>query len=798
MFRMFVKVSWRTIKKYWFYNLINVFGLTVALTVVFFLGIFVTHELQFDRFNSKEHSIFRIIEYLHYDGSTPVSSAGTAYNIAPYFKSRNGELADFTRIIPGENPSLYPGASVLWKDKKLPLDQVICTENSFFQTFDYHILQGSRNELLKEPNTIVLSESYAKKLFGSAENAVEKTIGFRTADSVFNIRVSGVIADFPAQSHIQANAIMPFPRSFDTTQTGTDWSVILGPSYIVTRARVNIKELEKKLTKDIHERNAGIDIKLQPLDDVHLGSAQIEYDYLNYLKSDRKDIYIFFVCGIIMLVIACANFINLSLSIAGFRGKELVVKQISGATRFNLFLQLLVENIIIVGSAFVLAMVAVLFMLPYINGFFNKNIPLQFLYSGSTVLTIIAGILLVSIISCIYPYKALASVQFTQALKSKLLFNTSRSSLLRFLTIGQFSFSFVFISALIIIYQQLNFIRHKNVGYEYTNIINLPFQSSGTSLNIDFIRTELNKINGVSDVTYSKRKAGDGAGLFGINYTDNEGKTEASTALVHFVSPNYLNFFRMKFVEGANFHSTNPQNEYIINEAFAKNLGWKDPVGKNISLSWLPMGRVVGMVKDFHYASLRQPIEPLVLAPISDKDDIRNIYIKVTHNNYREVISRINSFWNNYFPNEDFRYSFVDDQLESMYEPEKQLNNVIGLAGLLSVLIACTGLFGISLFILQQRSKEISIRKVLGANERSLLFMLSSYFIKMITISIIVSIPVSVLIMYKWLQNYAYRVHIEWWVFLVASLFILGVGFITVLFQCLRVSRLNPVHNIGK
>lgn len=434
-------------------------------------------------------------------------------------------------------------------------------------------------------------------------------------------------------------------------------------------------------------------------------------------------------------------------------------------------------------------------VLPYMNNLLDRNLSVNDMLRSSSYIGLLAGILvLIPLVAGFFPSYAISRVNINKALKSKMLFG-NRATLRGILVTVQFAIAIVLVAGIIVISKQLDFINKTDLGYTYDQVVSIPmgFADAGK---YDALETELKKLNHVKEVSFSREALGTDAGLYGVKYKDGEGKEQFISMNTANMGASYIPMFNMKMLAGRNFSAQAHDKEYIINESFAKQVGWKNPIGQRIELtSWTP-GTIVGVVKDFNFNSLHHKIEPLVISSINSPYFMNNLYIKVTPGNVTATIGQIKAAWQRVTGNNGMEYNFLDEHFKQVYKADRQGGVIITILGIVAIFIACLGLFGLTTHAIQKRVKEISMRKVLGASISSIIALLSKDFLKFIAVAAVIAFPVAWIIMNKWLENFAYRITISWWVLAVAGVASLLIALATISIQAVKAAKANPVKNL--
>ncbi|MEP6949774.1 MAG: FtsX-like permease family protein [Ginsengibacter sp.] len=794
MFKSYFIIACRNLARNKSYTAINIIGLGVGIAACILIGLFVYNEISFDNNVPDKAQIYRLNEYVHYDGTAPQLSAAIGPPIAPFLKNNHQEIEDYTRVFPA-TPFIYPSITLEYNGKKITTSQMACTDTSFAGMFNTKIIEGDKSNFIRIQNSIVLTQSLAYKIFGKIA-ALNKMLALHTGDSTIYVAVSNVIADFPKTSHLQVEGLLPVPRDFENGFLGTNYGVLLGPSYLKLKPGININTFQAKLTHTIHDKNQFIDMRLQPLEQVHSQSTDINYDYFNYKKIDGKYIAIFIAIALAIFIIACINFINLTIAIAGYRGKEIAIKKIVGAKRVQIILQIITETFLSVFIALLLSILLAAVFLPYLNNILNGELGVNTLYQLNLLGIYTIILLITTFLAGSYPAWLISSSKINNALKSKILFGRSRTSLRNVLVTGQFTIAVIFIVGMVVFLRQLRFLQRKDLGYSYNQVIKVPLDIQ-SALKLPVMRSELLKIKGVTDITYGFMELGGNGSLFGISYVAPGGENKRVSVNLENAATNYVQFFGMKIIAGRDFNKDNSVNEYLINEALAKQIGYSNPVGKQINLADLPPGIIAGVVKDFNYSSLHMKIEPLLISSVNDRPVWKSqLYIKISTAEISHTLKEVETTFKSISGNSNIGFEFLDEHFKEMYNAEKEAGTMVAIVGGLAISIACLGLFSLAAFIIVKRTKEIGIRKVVGASVNNIAVMLSKDFIKPVFIAILIAFPVAWWTMNIWLQSFAYRITIGPGVFLIAGVSIILISLLTVSFQAIKAAFANPVKSL--
>ena len=785
MFKNYFKTAWRNLLKNKFYSLINITGLTAGLAVGLLILLWVQDELSFDSFHKKTAEIYRLENMVGTGASTHIWQA-TAAPIGVLGKKEIPLIKDVARIAYNGDYSLFK-----YKDKVFNEGNNGYVDPSFFSMFDFNLVKGNAANPFPDNNSVVLTETAANRYFG-AEEAVGKVI---SADDKVNFTVTGVIKDFPKNSSISGDMFFPMALKAKTMYEGrpagetmdNDFHQYNYATYIQMQSGVSLTDLPKKL-RDIHLRvkpdDVDITYLLLPLSKMHLYKA-------DGTEGGIETVRMFSIIALVILIIACINYVNLSTARSMLRSKEVSLRKIVGAAKFQLFMQFIVETMVLFLIAAVLAIGLMYLLLPVYNRISCKELLIDF--SSYHIWQIIGFTVLGTLIaSSIYRAMLLSSFEPIKALKGKVFSRISDVLFRKILVVTQFSLSVILIASTFIISNQLNYIRSKELGYDKSHVLSVNMRSM--SEHYDAVKGELMKQPGITDVTRASSNVVSIGGQTGDNYWD--GKKEGETMMVRPVSvdKDFIPFFKMKLQSGENFTGAIADSaHFILNETAVKVAGIKDPIGKKFKL-WKTTGTIAAVVKDFHFASMKYKIEPVVFYYFPN--DMGRIYIKTTAANAATTIAAAEKQWKKYNPEFAFNYAFLDDTFNELYKSEQQTGFLFNAFAVIAILISCLGLFGLAAFTAQRRNREIGVRKVLGASVAGVIQLLAKDFIRLVLVAIIIATPLTWYMMNKWLEDFAYKTTINWLVFLVAGLIAIAIALITVSFQAIKAAVANPVKSL--
>jgi len=782
MIRNYIKTAWRNLIKNKFYSIINIVGLTAGLAIGILILFWVQDEFSFDGFHKNAKNIYRL-ELWGGTGASRQIWQATVYPIGVLAKQQLPEVEDVVRVSYNDDFSSYK-----YHDKVFANDRVAYADPSFFSVFSFPVISGNSNKPFNDDNSVVITKSTAQKYFGN-DNPIGKII---IADNKQNFTVSGVVADFPENSSMQYDMIMPMnfnikhmlAQKIDLSNNFDEYDCL---TYLKLRPGTSLKALSAKLFNiHIKQRPADTDAAylLLPITKMHLYNADL---------TDRgiTTVRVFLIVAILILVIACINYVNLSTARSMLRSKEISMRKIIGAAKSQLFMQFIVETALLFLLSAVLALGLIHFLMPVFNQLSGKQLIFDITdyHIWIVIVLTISGTLLAS---SIYPAILLSSFEPLKALKGKISASIGDVMFRKILVVTQFMFSIMLIVGTIVITSQLNYIRSRQLGYDKNHTFSFPMRDMNN--HYDAVRAELLKQPGVLDVTRSNQNIIQMNGISGE--TDWDGKAPGQTFIVHLmtVDKDFLSFFKMKMAAGKGFTgAVNDTSHLILNEAAVKQIGLKDPIGKRFQ-SWHIKGTIIGVVKDFHFASMREKISPAVFYYYPAY--MGNMYIRTTGQDAPKAIAAAQKLFKQYNGEFPFSYTFLDEKFNDLYKGEQQEGTLFNYFAAIAIGISCLGLLGLAAYTAQVRTREIGIRKVLGAGVSNVTIMLSYDFVKLVLIAIIIATPIAWYAMSEWLQDFAYRITIEWWMFLIAGLTAIVIAFITISFQAIKAALANPIKSL--
>jgi len=808
MIKNYFKIAWRNLMKYKFISFINLFGLTVGLTCCLLITTYILNELNYDKYNKNADNTYRVTRSFN-DAAGVVSLKLSTVSppFGYYFPTDFPEIKKMTRLLNnGTTPLKY-------KDKLINEPDVYFADENLFDVFTLDVFKGDPKTALKDPFSIMMSEEVAKKYFGN-EDPMNKVL---RANNQFDVKVTGIYKGFPANSHMHPGILVSFNTLKDSAVYGaenlrTNWGNNSFFTFIVLPQHYDTKRLIAQFPAFMDRRmdhkdyNGDLPSKynklgLQKLTDIHLYSHT---DYEAEANGDINRVYIFSAIALFILLIACINYMNLSSARSALRAKEIGIRKVIGARRKELIFQFLSESVLISWSAILMAFICLYFTLPWLNKISGQHLSLSILMKWQVLIPVFLTPFVVGIISGIYPALFMSSFQPVKTLKGLFKVGGSSISFRKILVVVQFSISIVLIITTIIVFQQLRYMQETSLGYDKEHLITIPYYNSINN-QYETFRNELMQNPDIRNVSRSSRiPTGRLLDAMGASTMVGDSMTPV-TANIKFVAADYdfIPTYGVHVVAGRNFsraYSTDTSN-FILNEAAIKAIGWKSPqdaIGKDFKYSGIT-GHVIGVIADFHFESLRQEIVPIVLinpATTPTQSFFNSLSLKVSGNNMPAALALIEKTWRKYLPEIPYQYTFLDEKFAQLYESEQRQGTIFTIFACIAIFIACLGLFGLSAFEITQRIKEIGVRKVLGANVSSIVTLLAKDFLKLVTIAAIIAFPVAWYSMTHWLNDFAYRINIHWWVFVLSAILALIVALATVSFQAIKAAVANPVKNL--
>ena len=789
MLKNYLKISFRNLLKNKLYSFINIFGLGIGLSSFIIIALFIKHEFSYDAFHKNGDRIYRISEDFNYNGAWH-KVAMTPPSFGPTMVSEYPEVENYARFNP------YPEVVIGCRDKKYS-EKIQFADGGVFTMFSFPVLYGNPDELLKDKYTVVLSESTAKKYFGD-KNPIGEIVSF---NGTFDLVVTGVFKDIPGNSHLKFNVLVSMSTIEDEhvygagalenyTSSNFHNYLMLSPGADINSLQSKMNEFVAKYSGDDHAKK--LKPYFEPLSSIYLYSEAI---YGSGISGDIKYIYVFSVIALFILLIAAINFVNLTTSQSMTRAKEIGIRKVAGSYRWNLVVQFLGESIFLTIISFLVGLVLLEVFMPFYNIISTKPLVINYFSEIGFFIVLLGISVFVGLLAGLYPAIYLSSFEPSKILKGEIDKGVKGGKFRKALVILQFCISIVLIISTLVVNKQISFMRAKDMGFQKDNILFMQLKTPEIRSQIETIKAELLKDTDVNSVSVSSRMMGEVYG--GWNIYD-ETKNEYDVTAV-FADADYIKTMGLQVVEGREMSDkmmTDKENAFLINETAVKQYGWTNVIGKQINLQGFKEGRIIGVLKDFNYRSLHAKTEPLLMCYFPGDYMKRFLTVNISGRNIPDTYDYIQSTIGNFAPGQTIELKFLDSYLDNMYKSEERFNNIVTNFSALAIILGCLGLFGLVSFAAERRTKEIGIRKVLGAKASGIAFNLSVDFLKLVLISNLIAWPIAFYIMTKWLEDFAYKIDIGIWVFVIALFATMVVALITVSYHSVKAALANPIDSL--
>jgi putative ABC transport system permease protein len=810
MLENYLKIAWRNLLRHKGYFFINIFGLAIGLACCILILLHIHDELNFDRFHEQANRLFRVIQVRERaDGEQHLAYA--VGPLGPALVSEFPEIESAARFFQGWRMTVK-------RDASGPTGQIVrenfFTDESFFELFDFTLIAGDRGRALSEPGSVVLTESMAQKLFAD-EDPLGQPLKIEAEDFPEFVEtpfiVTGMLRDPPHNSHLDFNLLIShstLDRFEDVRSWFTSWTNTIVITYLLLDNPAAQSNLESKLNTFVntHRGEAATQSRfyLQPLTDIHFGSAQISAEH-NTNEGQIIYIYVFSLIAIFIAAIACINYMNLATARSMKRAKEVGLRKVVGAGRGQMIGQFLAESMLNSAIAFVIAIGLVEAALPFFNSLAGASLSLSIAGNAAFLLAALALVVIVGLIAGSYPAFYLSGLKPVAILKGDLKASAQRSRLRQGLVVVQFALSILMIAATLVVFRQLEFARSKQLGFNQEQLVVIDINHDDVQSNFLAVKNELLRDAAVRNVTVSSRVPGDWKSFRRINVVrEGESETESQAMYFNGVDEDFVATYEVELVQGRNFSRelASDSSAVILNETAAKTLFGDSPIDQLVHVPAHNFtGHVIGVVRDFHFHSLHEQIEPMVMGfmPAGGRHAVHGIdyfTLRIAAENVPQTIDFITRVHAQFDAVNPIELGFLDQWWIDLYKRDEHLGSIFGISAGLAILVACVGLFGLAAFMAQQRTKEIGVRKVLGASIASVVTLLSKDFTRLVIVGLLVATPVAYWAMEKWLENFAYRIDIDWWVFAIAGGLALAIALLTVSAQAIRAALANPVESL--
>ncbi|MEM1135990.1 MAG: ABC transporter permease [Bacteroidota bacterium] len=773
-------------------SFINLFGLAIGIGCSLLIFIYVNHEISYDQFHTKADRIFRVLSIDEALGVSNSMVGITMPGVGAAIKTQLPEVENTVRM------QQVGQALLTYEDNSFYTENTLRAEHSFFEIFDYELKTGDRTTVLSAPYKAVMTESMAAKTFGTDTDAIGKTF---TLNNQQEYEITGILKDQDKPSHLQFDLIYSmYPAQSDSglVQYLSSFNNISMTTYALLKDPAMETSVEEKIEPILRENEVPDmwKVTLQPLKDTHLNASHVIFDRINQNKGDASYIYSLSAIAIFVLLIAAFNFMNLATARSTKRAREVSMRKVMGAGKNQLILQHLGESIFMAFSALVVALILVAIT----NSFVTLPIseaPLIYLFTNPISLTgILGGTLLLGILSGLYPAFMLSSFEPIRVLKGNFTTSSKGVFLRRVLVILQFAVSIAMIAGTAIVYKQLNYIKNKNLGFNKEQVLNIPLNNQQLAESAEQLKNTFSQLPGVSGVASASSLPGQGFGRTGIRPEGVGQEEDPWIVSIMTFDEDFIEMLGMEIVTGRNFSAefgTEQDKAVIINEALVNELGWDEAIGKKLFMGENER-TIVGVVKDFHFASMRHKIEPIIM--LYQPNANGTVAVRLKLENMGQTIALIDDTWEEINTGMPFEYTFFDEDFGQLFQSEEAFSDLIVNFTWLAIFIACLGLFGLASFIAEQKTKEIGIRKVLGSSVSRIVAMLSKEFAILVIIANGIAWPIAWYAMENWLQDFEYRTVIHLSTFLLAGVISLAIALLTVSYHSIKAAIANPVKSL--
>lgn len=817
MIKNYIKIAFRNLFKHKLYSFINIFGLAVGIACCVLIMLYVQNEWSFDEFHSNSDRLYRTWVYEKYENGDEYLNITTPLILASTLENNIPEIEQVSRVYSFSTPLQTAD------DEEALFASVFMVDPAFFIMFDFELIQGNRHDVMNNPQSVVLTTDAVEFYFGD-EDPMQKVIDMQIGSEAKQFVVAGVAKNTPANSSLDFDVVIPFSNapSFFSDNAQQSWFNVYVETYVMLNEGAEAGSLDQKFISMMQQvlgdryEESNYEIGLQPLADVHLN---MEFGQGIANVSDPIYSYILAAVAFLILAIACINFMTLSISKSSSRAKEVGIRKTIGALRRHLMYQFWGEALLMTTLALGLGIMFAEILLPFFNDLSGTSLQLQM--TPLTVAVMFASTLVVSLVAGIYPALILSGFQPMEVLKGRLSLSADKNLFLKTMVVFQFSLSIALIIGTIIVQRQLNYVQNKDLGYQKDEIVVLESGlSTGPQTPLakviensfqrkQLLQNQINAIPEVSGVAVSSFTPIQMNGWFKLGFSDDQDQTRAFHGNI--VDADFIPTLGIKLIQGRNFSDEKPSDKrraIIVNQALVDYFGWKNPLGQRLPGPEFNEHEVIGVVENFNYESLHTPVEPLAMAMSPDVlfSGINNMSVsnsaspryslKISSADLSATMANIRQSWEQIAPGTPFDFTFVDQALDNQYRQERRLSRIVTSGSILAIVIACLGLFGLASLMITRRTKEIGVRKVLGASASSIVLLVNKEFTKLIVIAFVLAAPVAWYVMNQWLQDFAYKVDISLWVYLLAGVITLLVAGLTVSYQSLKATMVNPVDSL--
>jgi len=788
MLKNLIKTAVRHVRKHFGYSLLNILGLTLGITSALFLIIYVADEVSYDRYHENVDRIYRVSSKIT-EPDDQFTWITAQIPFGPQVVQDYPEVQSFVRFIN------MPRALYKFEDKEFIEENFYYVDSTLFDIFTYKILKGEVRSAIKDPGKIVLTETITARYFGDTD-----PIGKTLISGNNTYEVTGVIGDVPFNSHFRFEAVAA--RNNLPKQIGS-WGNFGVFTYLLLPRNLDVKAFEAKMQgmydaymKSIFGPPVNITIEyiLEPISRIHLYSTNAgEPEPTGSITY----VYIFGIVALFLVLIAAMNYMNLATARSTQRAREVGMRKVAGSRRGTLVAQFLSESVVLTVISLIISIILLIILLPKFNLLAGKSFDLSILYSPVILISVIGVILVAGIFGGSYPAFFLSRFSPVTVLKGEITNGLAGSLFRKILVVIQFTVSIVMIICTMVVFRQLNYLKNMDQGFDQENVIMLQLNNQAMIRKYPILKQTLLDNDNIRYVTSTNTPMGEGSGKLLFNVETDQGMTRRGINFT-VVDHDFVETLGIRMVKGRDFQKDMPSdtiNSVVVNETFVNRMGWSDPIGKKIEAGDANTlrARVIGVMADYHQTGMYNEIESLLLAY---RELTNIIYVKLSGNDMEQTMSYIESKWKEVFPDQPYSYTFLKERFDRQFEADEKRGLIFTMFTVLAILIACLGLFGLASYMVEQRTREIGIRKVFGANENVIIRLISRHFLLLITISIIIAVPTAYYIMSNWLQNYVYRTKISLILLVLAALLTIIITFITISYKAYQAAVLNPASSI--
>jgi len=793
----YFKVAFRNLLRQKEYSIINILGLTIGIAAFIMIMLYVQYELGFDKNIPNNENIYRCVELQYPEGIDDQHVAVTMSPLGQTLVENFPEITDMVRLW-----FVWKMPIMTAKGEVINQDFVSFADSNVFNMFGVKLISGDEKTALVNPKNIVLSERAAKKIFGSIDNAMNQII---TIFGYEGFKVSGIMENSPKTTHFPFEALISMTTGENLFPWWDSWGSNSLATYVKLQDNVDYKKLNKKLKPFLlkyreipdDEQERFFDLYLQPLKEIHLKSSHIKFQVLNFNQGNINTVYIFSIIALLIIIIACVNYINIAIARSMKQAREVGMRKVMGATKRSLIYRFLSESFILTFISVVLSILLVELLLPFFSDILNIELQIDLINNWMLNIGLLVLLFIISLMSGAYPAFYLTRFRPIKVLKGNLGESEMKSGIMsKILVVFQFIVSIALIFSIIALNKQINFVLNKDLGYNPNNVYNISLQNNNDSDDLKQLKENLLQNPNIVGAAVCSNYNGVAGTQGGVMVDDT-----ANTALMMrygYVDYNFFDVMEMQIIAGRNFsksYSLDKENSVIINEATANTLGWENPLDKVFEpfyMDTLHKRKVIGVVKDYHYFSLRTKIEPAVY--FIYPEEFRNLVVRVK--NTENITQYIEESWQKIFPGKPLEMNLVNEILEKNYRGERRMMELFGYFTILSLIICSLGLYGLTSLLIQQKRKEIGIRKVLGSPVSHLVFLLAKNFLILVIVAAAISLPLAWYFMNDLINGFAYRTEISWYIYVIALLSTLIIAMLTIIYHTYKAANSNPIDSI--